>query len=80
MRAMVYRSPYEVRVEDKDPPKIEHPNDAVVPNPARSADRSAIGGFLSLQQFVEHGQKLPGPLRRERRLGPRPFDVEGDER
>jgi threonine dehydrogenase-like Zn-dependent dehydrogenase len=30
MRAMVYRGPYKVRVEDKDVPRIEHPNDAVV--------------------------------------------------
>src|SRR3712207_6755239 len=30
MRAMVYRGPYKVRVEDKDVPAIEHPNDAIV--------------------------------------------------
>src|SRR3954449_8144285 len=30
MRAMVYRGPYKVRVEEKDVPKIEHPNDAIV--------------------------------------------------
>ncbi|MBF0686193.1 MAG: glutathione-dependent formaldehyde dehydrogenase [Cellulomonas sp.] len=30
MRAMVYRGPYKVRVEEKDVPAIEHPNDAVV--------------------------------------------------
>lgn len=30
MRAMVYRGPYKVRVEEKDIPAIEHPNDAVV--------------------------------------------------
>jgi len=30
MRAMVYRGPYKVRVEEKDEPRIEHPNDAVV--------------------------------------------------
>ncbi|MBD7917403.1 glutathione-dependent formaldehyde dehydrogenase [Cellulomonas sp. Sa3CUA2] len=30
MRAMVYRGPYKVRVEEKDVPVIEHPNDAVV--------------------------------------------------
>ncbi|HEY4615700.1 MAG TPA: zinc-dependent alcohol dehydrogenase [Citricoccus sp.] len=30
MRAMVYRGPYKVRVEDKDMPRIEHPNDAIV--------------------------------------------------
>jgi threonine dehydrogenase-like Zn-dependent dehydrogenase len=27
---MVYRGPYKVRVEDKDVPSIEHPNDAIV--------------------------------------------------
>ncbi len=30
MRAMVYRGPYKIRVEDKDVPRIEHPNDAIV--------------------------------------------------
>jgi threonine dehydrogenase-like Zn-dependent dehydrogenase len=30
MRAMVYRGPYRVRVEQKDIPAIEHPNDAIV--------------------------------------------------
>jgi threonine dehydrogenase-like Zn-dependent dehydrogenase len=30
MRAMVYRGPYRIRVEDKPMPQIEHPNDAIV--------------------------------------------------
>jgi len=30
MRAMVYRGPYRIRVEEKDIPAIEHPNDAIV--------------------------------------------------
>ena len=30
MHAMVYRGPYRVRVEEKDRPRIEHPNDAIV--------------------------------------------------
>lgn len=30
MKAMVYRGPYKVRVEEKDVPRIEHPNDAIV--------------------------------------------------
>src|ERR1700712_5310822 len=30
MKAMTYRGPYKVRVEEKDRPKIEHPNDAIV--------------------------------------------------
>jgi threonine dehydrogenase-like Zn-dependent dehydrogenase len=30
MRAMTYRGPYKIRVEEKDIPPIEHPNDAIV--------------------------------------------------
>jgi len=30
MRAMVYRGPHRIRVEEKDRPSIEHPNDAIV--------------------------------------------------
>ena len=30
MRAMVYRGPYKIGVEEKDVPRIEHPNDAIV--------------------------------------------------
>lgn len=30
MQAMVYRGPYRVRLEEKDRPAIEHPNDAIV--------------------------------------------------
>jgi threonine dehydrogenase-like Zn-dependent dehydrogenase len=30
MRAMVYRGPYKIRVENKDDPGIEHPDDAIV--------------------------------------------------
>jgi len=30
VRAMVYRGPYKVRVEEKDVPTVEHPNDAIV--------------------------------------------------
>jgi threonine dehydrogenase-like Zn-dependent dehydrogenase len=30
MRAMVYRGPYKIGVQNKDMPKIEHPNDAIV--------------------------------------------------
>ncbi|MDY0908843.1 zinc-dependent alcohol dehydrogenase [Microbacterium sp. CFBP9034] len=30
MKAMVYRGPYKIRVEEKPDPKIEHPNDAIV--------------------------------------------------
>jgi len=36
---MVYRGPYKVRVEEKDRPSIEHPNDAVV-----KVERAAICG------------------------------------
>jgi threonine dehydrogenase-like Zn-dependent dehydrogenase len=30
MRAMVYRGPYKIRVQEKDIPRIEHPNDAII--------------------------------------------------
>ena len=30
MKAMVYRGPYMIRVEEKPDPKLEHPNDAIV--------------------------------------------------
>jgi alcohol dehydrogenase len=30
MKAMTYRGPYKVRIEEKDIPAIEHPNDAIV--------------------------------------------------
>jgi hypothetical protein len=30
MRAMVYRGPYKIRIEEKDIPALEHPNDAIV--------------------------------------------------
>jgi threonine dehydrogenase-like Zn-dependent dehydrogenase len=30
MDAMVYRGPYRIRVEEKDRPRVEHPNDAIV--------------------------------------------------
>ncbi len=36
---MVYRGPYKVRVEEKDIPRIEHPNDAIV-----RVQRAAICG------------------------------------
>ncbi|SFK15124.1 zinc-dependent alcohol dehydrogenase [Cellulomonas sp. KH9] len=44
MRAMVYRGPYKVRVEEKDVPAIEHPNDAVV----RVARAAICGSDLHL--------------------------------
>ncbi|MCS5523756.1 glutathione-dependent formaldehyde dehydrogenase [Curtobacterium flaccumfaciens] len=39
MRAMTYRGPYRVRVEEKPDPRIEHPNDAIV-----RVERAAICG------------------------------------
>ena len=30
MEAMVYRGPYKVRVEEKELPRLEHPNDAII--------------------------------------------------
>lgn len=50
MQAMVYRGPYRVRVEEKDIPKIEHPNDAIVrvTTAATMAARPNSYGFLLL--------------------------------
>ncbi len=39
MRAMTYRGPYRIRVEEKPDPRIEHPNDAIV-----RVERAAICG------------------------------------
>ncbi|OII04264.1 zinc-dependent alcohol dehydrogenase [Curtobacterium sp. MCBA15_008] len=39
MRAMTYRGPYRVRVEEKPDPRVEHPNDAIV-----RVERAAICG------------------------------------
>jgi alcohol dehydrogenase len=39
MKAMAYRGPYKIRVEEKPDPKIEHPNDAIV-----RVERAAICG------------------------------------
>ncbi len=39
MRAMTYRGPYRIRVDEKPDPRIEHPNDAVV-----RVERAAICG------------------------------------
>ncbi|HYF47354.1 MAG TPA: zinc-dependent alcohol dehydrogenase [Acidimicrobiales bacterium] len=47
MRAMVYRGPYKVRVEDKDPPRIEHPNDAIV--------RVTMGAICGSDLHLYHG-------------------------
>lgn len=47
MRAMVYRGPYKVRVENKDIPKIEHPNDAIV--------RVTLGAICGSDLHLYHG-------------------------
>ena len=47
MRAMVYRGPYKVRVEEKDIPKIEHPNDAIV--------RVSTGAICGSDLHLYHG-------------------------
>ncbi|RCK69644.1 glutathione-dependent formaldehyde dehydrogenase [Desertihabitans brevis] len=44
MKAMTYRGPYRVRVQEKDEPRIEHPNDAVV----RMTKASICGSDLHL--------------------------------
>ena len=47
MRAMVYRGPYKVRVEEKDVPPIEHPNDAIV--------RVTLGAICGSDLHLYHG-------------------------
>ncbi len=50
MRAMVYRGPYKIRVEEKDVPPIEHPNDAIV-----RVTLAAICGSDLHREFSHHG-------------------------
>ena len=50
MRAMVYRGPYKIRVEDKDVPPIEHPNDAIV--------RVALAAICGSDLHLYHGLML----------------------
>jgi threonine dehydrogenase-like Zn-dependent dehydrogenase len=47
MRAMVYRGPYKIRVEGKDKPTIEHPNDAIV--------RVTMGAICGSDLHLYHG-------------------------
>jgi threonine dehydrogenase-like Zn-dependent dehydrogenase len=47
MRAMVYRGPYRIRVEEKDIPPIEHPNDAIV--------RVTMGAICGSDLHLYHG-------------------------
>jgi threonine dehydrogenase-like Zn-dependent dehydrogenase len=47
VRAMVYRGPYKVRTEEKDRPRIEHPNDAIV--------RVEIGSICGSDLHLYHG-------------------------
>ena len=47
MRAMVYRGPYKIRVEEKDIPRIEHPNDAIV--------RVTLGAICGSDLHLYHG-------------------------
>jgi alcohol dehydrogenase len=44
---MVYRGPYKVRVEEKDVPSIEHPNDAIV--------RVTLGAICGSDLHLYHG-------------------------
>ena len=65
MKAMTYRGPYKVRIEEKDIPEIEHPNDAIV-----RVELAAICG-LSVGHFVfafkqSMGISPHGWLRRQR--------------
>lgn len=43
MHAIVNRGPYRVRVESKDVPKVEHPNDTVV----WATGRRSVGQIFS---------------------------------
>jgi S-(hydroxymethyl)glutathione dehydrogenase/alcohol dehydrogenase len=47
MRAMVYRGPYKIRVEEKDIPPVEHPNDAIV--------RVTLGAICGSDLHLYHG-------------------------
>jgi S-(hydroxymethyl)glutathione dehydrogenase / alcohol dehydrogenase len=47
VRAMVYRGPYRIRVEQKDRPAIEHPNDAIV--------RVQLGAICGSDLHLYHG-------------------------
>ena len=47
MRAMVYRGPYRIRVEEKDIPSIEHPNDAII--------RVTMGAICGSDLHLYHG-------------------------
>jgi threonine dehydrogenase-like Zn-dependent dehydrogenase len=47
MRAMTYRGPYKIRVEEKPPPRIEHPNDAIV--------RVALAAICGSDLHLYHG-------------------------
>ncbi|HYR06585.1 MAG TPA: alcohol dehydrogenase catalytic domain-containing protein, partial [Longimicrobium sp.] len=47
MRAMVYRGPYRIRVEEKPMPRIEHPNDAIV--------RVTMGAICGSDIHIYHG-------------------------
>ena len=47
MRAMVYRGPYRIRVEEKDIPPIEHPNDCIV--------RVTMGAICGSDLHLYHG-------------------------
>src|SRR5215212_9002045 len=47
MKAMTYRGPYKVRVEEKDIPAIEHPNDAIV--------RVALAAICGSDLHLYHG-------------------------
>lgn len=64
MRAMVYRGPYKIRVEEKDRPAIDHPTDAIV-----RVTRAAIGGS---DLHLYHGRAAVDPGRPRGRVGEPP--------
>ena len=58
MRAMTYRGPYKLRVEEKDKPRIEHPNDAIVQVQLAAICGSDLHLYEVLGMFMEEGDIL----------------------
>ena len=66
MRAMVYRGPYKIRVEEKDVPRIEHPNDAIV----RVTLAAICGSDLHLYHGLVPDRELDGSSDEAQRMCP----------
>ncbi|TWG96357.1 alcohol dehydrogenase [Nocardioides sp. J9] len=52
MKAMVYRGPYRVRVEEKPRPRIEHPGDA------KGGTVAVVGAYGPMFSLVKFGDAL----------------------